>query len=220
MARKLGLRANYVRVRIVRVLAFSLESPYRCWRVASGWLLKPHRSRRPPLAVGRFTRAIRDEKLSGSETGKNISTTDNRKRLERQGMDTERKAKVLVVEDERITARAIEKSLTDSGFDVVDSVSHGEQALERIAYMQPDVILMDIRLQGSLDGISTAQRAKALFDIPVIYLTAHSDDDTMKRVLHSKPYGCIIKPFEEAELIDAIGKALHLHRMKQRINNR
>lgn len=130
-------------------------------------------------------------------------------------MDTKQKAKVLVVEDEMITARAIEKSLQDLGYDVVDTISHGERAIERITYEQPDVILMDIRLKGSLDGVSTAQRVKALFDIPVIYLTAHSDDETMKRVLHSKPYGYLLKPFKEKELHDAIGKALHLHQMKR-----
>jgi DNA-binding NarL/FixJ family response regulator len=79
---------------------------------------------------------------------------------------------------------------------------------------------MDIKLKGPMDGVSTAQRIQALFDIPVVYLTAHSDPETLKRVLHSNPYGYIVKPFASNELHQAIEHALERHRERRKLRGR
>lgn len=121
-------------------------------------------------------------------------------------------AKILVAEDEFIIAKALEESLTEMGYDVVDAVATGEQAVEVAVRLKPDVVLMDIQLKGSMDGIQAAQRIQNALGIPVVYLTAHSDPDTLKRVIHSKSYGYLTKPITEEELKDAIDKAVSRHR--------
>jgi CheY-like chemotaxis protein len=130
-------------------------------------------------------------------------------------MDTGQPIKILIVEDEHITARALEYSLKDAGYDIVATVSSGEEAIRRVASRQPDLVMMDIGLKGMIDGISAAQRIQAQYDIPVIYLTAYSDPETLKRVMYSNPYGYIVKPFVEEELYDAIEKALRRHKLKR-----
>jgi DNA-binding NarL/FixJ family response regulator len=132
-----------------------------------------------------------------------------------QNMGAKALTKILVVEDEIITAKALEKSLKDLGYDVVGIASSGEEAINKTADLRPDVVLMDIKLKGSLDGVSTAQRIHTVFNTPVIYLTAHSDTETVKRVMHSRPYGYIVKPFKEKELNAAIVRALHQHKIKK-----
>ena len=130
-------------------------------------------------------------------------------------METKQSIKILVVEDENITAKALEYSLQDAGYTVVAVVSSGEEAIRRAASQQPDLVLMDIRLKGLIDGVSAAQRIHARLDIPVVFLTAFSDPETLKRVMHSSPYGYIVKPFVEEELYDAIEQALRRHNLKR-----
>lgn len=134
-------------------------------------------------------------------------------------MTIQQGTKILVVEDESITAKAIEKSLKDTGYNVVGLASSGGEAIEKTACMKPDLVLMDIKLKGPTDGVLLTQHIQTHFDIPVVYLTALSDDDTLKRIIHSQPYGYIVKPFNEQELHDAIQRALHLHKMKRKIAN-
>jgi CheY-like chemotaxis protein len=129
-------------------------------------------------------------------------------------MDTKRPAKILVVEDDAITATAIQEILTVAGYTVVDVVSTGAEAIDRVASLRPDLILMDIRLKGPVDGVSTTQQIRSLYDTPVVYLTALSDDDTLKRVIHSQPYGYIVKPFTEDELCNSVELALRQYRRK------
>jgi CheY-like chemotaxis protein len=129
-------------------------------------------------------------------------------------MDTQQPTRILIVEDEIITAKAIEKSLKDLGYEVVDIVSTGEDAFDKAASMRPDLVLMDIKLKGLSDGVTTTQRIQTYFGIPVVYLTAHSDNETVRRVMHSQPYGYIVKPFDEEELRDTIERALQQHKMK------
>jgi CheY-like chemotaxis protein len=100
------------------------------------------------------------------------------------------------------------------GYDVAGIAASAEEAVGKAADTRPDVVLMDIKLKGLMDGISAAQRIQALLDIPVIYLTAHSDAETLKRVLHSKAYGYITKPFTTKHLHSAIQQALERHRAK------
>lgn len=132
-------------------------------------------------------------------------------------MDNRQSIKILIVEDEIITAKALERNLTNAGYNVLGIATSGEEAIQKAVHVEPDLVLMDIRLKGIVDGVMAAQRIQTHYDIPVIYLTAHSDEDTLKRVIYSKPYGYIVKPFREDELHAAIERALHQHQLKQQI---
>jgi len=121
--------------------------------------------------------------------------------------------RILVVEDEVIVAMTIEDTLTKLGYEVVGSVTNGPDAIQKAGETRPDLILMDIRLKGDMDGIEAAQRIEALYGLPVIYLTAHSDQATLSRAIATQPYGYLIKPFRERELYTNIEMALHKHRV-------
>ncbi|MBD2461441.1 response regulator [Oscillatoria sp. FACHB-1407] len=116
--------------------------------------------------------------------------------------------KVLVVEDERVVARDIEKRLKKLGYFVVASVASGEEALQKAADLRPDLVLMDIQIKGEMDGIETAEQIRTELDIPVIYLTAYADEDTLQRAKVTEPFGYIVKPFDERDLHVAIEVAL------------
>ncbi len=129
-------------------------------------------------------------------------------------------SQILVVEDERIVASDIEKRLKRLGYRVLATVASGEEAIEKAHDTEPDLVLMDIVLKGGMDGISAADKIHALFNIPVIYLTAYADPDTLARVKKSEPYGYLIKPFEERELIAAIEIALERHRNVSKLKDK
>lgn len=116
--------------------------------------------------------------------------------------------RILVVEDERVVARDIEKRLKKLGYSVPASVASGAEALQKVVEFQPDLVLMDIQLKGSLDGIATAEQIRTDFDIPVIYLTAFADEDTLQRAKATEPFGYIVKPFDEKDLHVTIEVAL------------
>ena len=120
-------------------------------------------------------------------------------------------AKILIVEDERITAEDLRDILTDLGYTVTASVSNGQDAISRAEETSPDLALMDIRIKGEMDGTETARILRERFNIPVIYLTAHADTETVTRAKASEPLGYITKPFQEAELHASIEIALHKH---------
>lgn len=127
------------------------------------------------------------------------------------------KAKLLVVEDEEIVAFDIENTLKDLGYEVPSVVSSKEEAITATAAIRPDLVLMDIMLKGSLDGISAAQEIRNRFDIPVIYLTAYADTNTLQQAKITEPFGYILKPFEEKELQTAIEIALSRHKSEARM---
>jgi signal transduction histidine kinase len=108
--------------------------------------------------------------------------------------------RILVVEDERIIALHLRQQLTALGYDVPNAVSTGDHALHRIKEAPPDLVLMDINLKGPLDGIETAAAIPPGYHIPIIYLTAWSDDATLRRAAATNPYGYLLKPFSEREL--------------------
>lgn len=110
------------------------------------------------------------------------------------------KCRILVVEDERIVAMHLQQRLTKLGYEVPAIVASGEQALQTIDALQPDLVLMDINIEGALDGIETARRIPDELDIPVIYLTAYSEDSTLERARDTRPYGFLVKPFSERAL--------------------
>jgi CheY-like chemotaxis protein len=117
-------------------------------------------------------------------------------------------AKLLIVEDEGVVAWHIQEVLENLGHTVVASVASGNKAIEIAAETQPDLVLMDIRLKGDIDGIEAAREIKARFHTPIIYLTAYSDDHTLERALTTNPSGYLIKPFQEKELRTTLEIAL------------
>lgn len=125
--------------------------------------------------------------------------------------------KILVVEDESIVAMDLKHRLENMNYTVLAVVSSGEEAVEKAAIMLPDLILMDIVLIGEMDGIQAAQIIKDDYNIPVLYLTAYSDEKTLKRAKITGPFGYIIKPFEDRELHSAIEIALYKHEMEKKL---
>ena len=121
-------------------------------------------------------------------------------------------ARILIVEDERITAEDLRDILTDLGYTVTASVSSGAEAIARVEENPPDLALMDIRIKGEMDGTETARVLRERFNVPVVYLTAHADSATVSRAKLAEPLGYITKPFQEAELHASIEIALHKHR--------
>jgi PAS domain S-box-containing protein len=119
--------------------------------------------------------------------------------------------RILVVEDELIVAADIKVRLGLLGYQVVGMCASGEKALLLAEAMQPSLVMMDIRLQGALDGIATAQRLKERFQVPVVFLTAYAEDATLQRAKIAEPYGYILKPFEDRELKTVIEMALYKH---------
>ena len=116
--------------------------------------------------------------------------------------------KVLVVEDERIVALNLQQRLRKLGYEVPVIVASGVQALAEMQRLHPDLVLMDINIEGSMDGIETVKKIPSEFDIPVIYLTAYSEDVTLERARETKPYGYLVKPFSERALHATIQMAL------------
>jgi AmiR/NasT family two-component response regulator len=127
------------------------------------------------------------------------------------------KKKVLIVEDEFITASDIQSTLTGMGFEASGIADTGEDAIRMAGELEPDVILMDILLKGKMNGITAAGVIRDRYGIPVIYLTGQSDDATINKALESEPFGYIIKPFEEKTLKATIGMALYKHAIDEEL---
>lgn len=127
------------------------------------------------------------------------------------------KKQILVVEDDNIVVLELRHRLQNLGYDVVGLASYGEEAIEKAGEARPDLVLMDIRLRGHMDGITAAEEIRTRYGIPVVYLTAYTDNDTLRRAKVTEPYGYIIKPFQEAELLTAIEIALYKHEMERKL---
>src|ERR1051325_5587518 len=126
-------------------------------------------------------------------------------------------AEILVVEDEAIVAMDIQERLGSLGYDAPGTAATGERAIELAGQLRPDLVLMDIRLNGDMDGIEAAEQIRRRLDIPVVYLTANADSPTLRRALESEPFGYLIKPFEERELHTTIQMALYKHHADRRL---
>ena len=124
-------------------------------------------------------------------------------------------ASILIVEDERIVAEDIKLSLETMGYNIYGIVNSGKAAIEILKPKNPDLILMDIKLQGNMTGIETADYIRHRYDIPLIYLTANSNDSIVAKARETEPYGFIQKPFDERDLDIAIDLALYKHKMEQ-----
>lgn len=127
------------------------------------------------------------------------------------------KANILIVEDEAIVAQDLQLILKDLGYNASETANTGELALQKAAKIHPDLILMDIRIIGEMDGIATATAILQQFDIPIVYLTAYADQETLARAKHTSPYGYIVKPFDEKELCTTIEIALYKHKQEQKL---
>jgi CheY-like chemotaxis protein len=104
-------------------------------------------------------------------------------------------ARILIVEDERLIAVDLQRRLTRLGYAVVALAASGAEAVQKALALCPDVVLMDIRLQGDMDGVEAAQQIHASTAIPVVFMTAYVDEDTQQRIRATSPWGCLYKPF-------------------------
>lgn len=127
------------------------------------------------------------------------------------------RAHILIVEDELIVAKEIESDLKSFGYAVSGIARSSEAALEAVSALAPDVILMDIKLSGQTDGIEVAEQVMRRYDIPVIFVSAFSDETTLQRAKETTPYGYLLKPFEPKELHTTIEMALYKHGMERRL---
>ena len=127
------------------------------------------------------------------------------------------KAQILVVEDDNIVVMELRDRLQSLGYVVAAVASYGEEALEKAAETRPDLVLMDIRLRGAMDGLEAAEQIRARFNIPVVYLTAYADETTLQQAKVTEPFGYIIKPFEERELRTNIEIALYKHELEKKL---
>ena len=127
------------------------------------------------------------------------------------------KASILIVEDNNIVMLELKDRLFEMGYNVVDTASSGSETIEKTDLHRPDLIMMDIRIKGEMDGIDTAATIRKKFGTPVVYLTAHTDEDTIERAKHTEPYGYIIKPFEEREIRTTIEMALYKFSMEKKL---
>lgn len=123
----------------------------------------------------------------------------------------------MIVEDEAIVALDIQNRLRLLGYEIVSVVSSGEEALKAAARFTPDLILMDIMLDGDIDGIEAAALIRERHRIPVVYLTAYADEKTLQRAKITEPFGYIIKPFEDRELGITIEMALYKHTIERKL---
>jgi len=123
-------------------------------------------------------------------------------------------SKILVVEDERIVAEDIRENLEQLGYEVPEIASSGEEAVAAAERVRPDLVMMDVRIRGTTDGIEAVEQIYRKLDVPVIYLTAFADEKTLERAKKTRPFGYLIKPFKERELHTTIEVALYKHGME------
>src|SRR4030043_933067 len=125
--------------------------------------------------------------------------------------------KVMVVEDEAIVLTDLQVQLGKLGYYVIGTAMHSEEAIKMAHDLKPDIILMDIRLKGKVDGITAAHRIQAKDNIPIIYVTAYADQHTLQRAIRTKPYGYILKPISDTDLKTSIEIGIYKHRLDQRL---
>lgn len=134
-----------------------------------------------------------------------------------QDNTTDSPVRILVVEDETIVSLDIEHRLRTMGYHVTGLALTGAEALSLARSAPPDIVLMDIRLQGPMSGIEAAEKLRAEMNVPIVYLTAYADSATLERARISEPFGYVLKPFEDRELSITIEIALYRHRAEQRL---
>jgi PAS domain S-box-containing protein len=136
----------------------------------------------------------------------------------RTGPEGSSQVKILIVEDEAIVAKDMELCLSSFGYSICGIVASGEDALAAAGEIQPNLIILDMMLKGKLDGIETAHRIRTQFGIPVIFVTAYSDENTIKRARETNAFGYLLKPFEERELRSTIEMALYKNEAERKLS--
>lgn len=129
------------------------------------------------------------------------------------------KHRIMLVEDELITALDIQRMLEKVGYSVTATISSGEEAVERVSQINPDLIIMDIFLSDDMDGIEATALIERKVDIPVIFLTANADTTTIKRADKLKHYGYLLKPIKQGDLNSIISTALQRHEIETNAKN-
>ncbi|MGD0080870.1 MAG: response regulator [Methanoregula sp.] len=124
--------------------------------------------------------------------------------------------RILIVEDDEIISNLIAIMLEHKGYSIVGRIGSGEEAIIKAAELEPDLILMDISLSGKMDGITAAQYIFQLFQMPIVFLTAHCDDNLLDRAKTARPLRYILKPFTDKELGSNVELALHNHRIRKK----
>ncbi len=127
-------------------------------------------------------------------------------------------AKIFIVEDERIVAMDIEEALITMGYHICGNVGSGDKALEMIPIVAPDLIMMDIKIKGSINGIETAQYLKKQYDISVVFLTAFFDEKIIEQAKLAEPAGYVLKPFKFDELKSVVEIALYKIKMEKKLH--
>jgi PAS domain S-box-containing protein len=125
--------------------------------------------------------------------------------------------KIMIVEDEAVIALRLEQRLSMMGYEVVALSHSSEESLEKARELRPDLILMDIKIPGNIDGITLAKIVKSELDIPVVFLTAFAEDQIIERAKQAEPYGYIVKPFQDQELMAAVEVALYKKDAERRL---
>jgi two-component system response regulator LytT len=118
---------------------------------------------------------------------------------------------ILVTEDEVIVRKDIERCLTQLGYNIIATTDNGKDAISLALKHEPDICLMDIMIKGDMSGIEAAQEIKSNIDVPVIFLTAYADEDTLSKAKVAEPHGYILKPFKDVDIQTAVEMALHKH---------
>ena len=131
-----------------------------------------------------------------------------------------RKKQIMIVEDDGIVADDIKDILESTGYEVAAITSSGEEALKEAKIKKPDLVLMDIKLQGKMDGIMAADLIRSHYDIPVVYLTSFTDDKIIERAKITEPFGYIVKPFDDRVLHTNIELALFNHKIEKKLKER
>ncbi len=140
-------------------------------------------------------------------------------RYQKRGSGTNMKRRILIVEDEKIIAEDIKRTLYSFNYDVVGIISYGEEAVKVAGEQTPDLILMDVMLSGEMNGLEAADIIYRDFDIPVIFLTAYANDEILSKAALSSPFGYLIKPFEDRELKANLEMAFYKHQMETNLRN-
>ena len=135
---------------------------------------------------------------------------------ESRGVRQMQEKSILIVEDEGVVALSIKAALTKMGYTVVGIAVSGNEAIALAMEKKPDVILMDIHIKGDIDGIQTTEKINAVMDVPVIFLTAYADDETVSRAIRTGSHSYLVKPYNPRELYSNIEFAIYKHRLKFR----
>ena len=127
------------------------------------------------------------------------------------------KKNILVIEDEAIVSKDMQQSLEKLGYNIAGAAATGLKAIELVKETNPDMVLMDIMLKGEMSGIEAAEQIKKEHNVPVIYLTAYADENTLAKAKVTEPYGYIIKPFKEVDLQTSIEMALYKYSKEREV---